>query len=264
MALAMLGCSEPKPAASPAVSTSAETPSEIAYSIHDFNKLLDAPQKHPLIVVNNPHGNVGFRPMDGQQVEVIAAVQRLGDEPEVESIRAEQTEQGVEIEVSYPSDATKGVGYQPNGHRKGRVDLIIFVPGNATMRATTVDTSISARRIPGGISARSQSGNIKVSAGGAVDLFTQSGSIVLTKMKPEWNGASRAVTEQGGVTLFLPERAKPTLALATDGKIEVDVAAWPQATVEQGRSVLRQQGSERSSLTVEAKLDITLGPIRIE
>lgn len=173
-----------------------------------------------VLTVRNPYGDVRARRSNGTSASVHAAMQRHRDDPREWKISVAETADGLAVEVvpapgKVPAGAAADWGLR-------RVDLTVYVPAGARLRAETTAGLIEAKRLGSDVHARSAGGEIVVTTSGSVDARSEQGRIRYSFLDPQWAGSARLATRSGEVIVILPKRSNVALKVRTRGEISAD------------------------------------------
>lgn len=183
-----------------------------------------------VVTVSNPFGDV-FARFGGYEgaVEARAVIQQFDAEGPRLVMAIEETPRGPAVRVGTLGSDGKTLDLEPVKGQKKRADLVIFVPQGAPLEVTTLDGRVEARGLKSDLRVRTRAGGVSVrSVQGNLDLASEAGSILAT---PELEGRSevqRFTTEQGDISLILPQdgaftvRASTTGWLSTDFSLEIE------------------------------------------
>lgn len=207
--------------------------------------------------VDNPFGNIYAR-FGGyeNEVEVLATVQRLDpNEPEL-AVDVTRAEDGLNVTVrsggSEPSSSTAGLP----GKRSGRVDLVVFVPLEATLDARTDHDEIQAKGLRSDLVAHSVSGDIRIrSVSGHVRAESVRGNISAVLSEGVTDEPQEMITETGEIEVYLEENAGTTVKIATSGEISTDFSIQIEHLrfQEPGKQAVAVIGDGSSLLTLRSK-----------
>lgn len=152
---------------------------------------------HSLRVVNR-YGEINLRGMDELAVGVHATVQRFGADGPLPRLQFTQAEGKASLEVVYddPRPIHRG--------RPGRIDLAVYVPQLKHLELVGGDDRIQLRRYGGNVTARSDAGQLQISAWGRLDLASASGEIRAMLLSPPADGEVRIEGSRLVEVLFPP------------------------------------------------------------
>lgn len=197
-------------------------PAPVAVAVERERRDLALAPDTQLIRIVNPHGSVGVRNVREALVGVQATVQRIGDHGEEPTIRIEQQGATALVEIGYASDATTGTDAPVDGHRKGRVDLAVFVPPAILVEVETTYGNIELRRLDNDARARSRDGRIVGAGTGFLDLASETGAVRAFPMSGKWIQPLRFATRTGPIFVDVPGYGEITLDARTKGRIDAD------------------------------------------
>lgn len=215
---ALCGCASPP--LRQAVSASAPVPYSVERVQHDL-ALGDGVRT---IRIVNPHGSVGIRNSQQRILGMRAVIQRIGARPEVETITFETRGDTAWLEISYPSDREHGVDAMLEGHRKGRVDLAVFVPPQMLVNVQSTYGKIDVRRIDNDVVARTREGALVAAATGFLQLTTDSGDLRAWPMRGKASGPFVLTTRSGSIVTDVPLYGELSLRVRTRGRIDSEFA----------------------------------------
>ncbi|MCB1609917.1 MAG: hypothetical protein KDI71_23390 [Xanthomonadales bacterium] len=170
--------------------------------------------------MRNPYGELNIRSMPAGAVGLVAAEQHYGENGPIPQFDFSVSGEQASLEVRYPDGAESHPEFDGN---PGRVDIALFVPDLANLNLETVNDRIQVKRYAGSVTARSTSGNLIVSAAGALDLRTASGNILAMQIHPDWKGQSRLQSDEGLVNLLIPEFANARLESWAQRSLNLDL-----------------------------------------
>ncbi len=210
------------------------------------------------VEIINPWGDVYIRHnRGGRNVGLSGAIQRLGDPAAIEQIDLRASRDHVRLEVSYP----EGTNLTPNGfNRPGRVDLVVLVPEDSTLRVRTRDGSITGKRVRSNIEARTESGQISLSTTGWLDTETQSGDTQLILIGDRWDREHRARSESGSIEFEFPTKAAMHVEARSAGKLSAEPDALSSHLEHSDQRLSGRWGDAPESNRIDA--ESTTGDIR--
>lgn len=162
------------------------------------------------IEIVNRYGEISIKSHDRTEVGIHAVIQRLP--PDFVPVKLETRRDGgtLRIEPTFPG----GIGEQP-----GRIDMAVFVPTSLGLALTTDNARISVKKWVGPVAATTESGEIRASSRGRLDLRTDSGPIRAIAIGKRWPGEARVATESGRIVLLVPTFGDIALDARTGGKL---------------------------------------------
>jgi hypothetical protein len=166
--------------------------------------------------VDNPFGNVYAR-FGGyeNEVEILATIQRL--DPNKPELKVDISRAGAGLEVAV-KPGKEGVAETPD-----RVDLVLFVPENATLDVTTEDDLIEAKGLRGELIALSEKGDIHFrSIKGRVSAESSRGRISAMLEKGVTTEPQEFSTITGDIEVYIWEDADMSVDIKTSGEISTD------------------------------------------
>ncbi len=173
--------------------------------------------------VENLHGDVRVRGIDGSEVELLAIVQHHEDDPRQVEVAAttSKSADGVTIAVRYPEDPPE-LAEVPAEWKKRRVDLTVFVPRGAPLRLETLHGIGQIKGLTGDVEVWSESGNLEISTAGGVQARTKYGNLRAQFQSLDWPEPPLLETVSGEVRADLPWDAAAKVILETEGVISSD------------------------------------------
>jgi hypothetical protein len=165
----------------------------------------------PRLRIDNAHGDIRVRKSDSGKLEIMAAIQSIGENPVTPEIRTREKNGATRIEVRYR---------RLQKPYYGRVDLVVYAPAETELDLRTEDALISVK---GGwsaaIVARSQSGNISVSSSRHMQIETRTGAIIAGFLDGKRSRHSYLRTDGGDIALTLGTRSNLSVALKHCGEL---------------------------------------------
>lgn len=185
----------------------AEGPAKVEIERIDRVFALDKSVRHVEIV--NRYGEINVKDHDRFEVGMHAVVQRL---PPFAALDLVEVREGdtLRLEPKFRS----GSDEQP-----GRIDIAIYVPKTLGLVLTTDAARISVKKWIGPVSATTESGEIRASSRGRLDLHTDSGPIRAIAIGKRWPGEARITTGSGRIVLLVPTFGDIALDARTGGKL---------------------------------------------
>jgi len=188
------------------------------------------------IRIDNPHGDVRVRVVEGLKMGVYATIQRIGEAPLDPRIEIDRDGTQASLTVRYPSAGP------------GRVDLAVFVPERLAIDVQTSSGLAQVRRAKRDVRVRTTSGKIEVTGHAGFNLVTASGDIVVRQTTGAFDVAI-AETASGSVYATVPAFADVILDVAAN---RIDV-----------QQVLPPPTSQSGAMILSAKFGRALRTIRI-
>lgn len=193
------------------------------YEVISSEQQVDVDEKAASIRIDNPHGDVRVRIVEGLKIGVYATIQRIGQAPLDPSIVIDRDGVQAGVTVRYPSAGP------------GRVDLAVFVPERLAIDVQTRSGLAQVRRAKRDVRVRTTSGKIEVTGYAGFDLVTASGDIVVRQTTGAFNVAI-AETDAGTVYATVPAFADIILDVAAN-RIDVQ-QGLPPPTSQSGAMIL--------------------------
>lgn len=165
--------------------------------------------------ISNPYGDVRLRPLTGA-LEVSAQTQIRLPQTCTPALQLTPEGAGVRLDAVCPPDAQGLL----------RLDMTVFVPADTPLTVQTSQGFLEARGLTG-LTAWSQTGNIRYRGPGPLVAFTERGSILATFTRTAWDAAawpmpSELHTLTGNITTQLRGQPPVCLELATSGVLSTD------------------------------------------
>ncbi len=173
------------------------------------------------IEVRNDYGDIRAR-CAGQQVEVSAVIQTQALDPYTADIGIGERagRMVIQVELARRGGAGEDGELQPKIRR--RVDMTVFIPPGAELRAHTLGGLIEARGLKSNVIAESTSGDIFISATGYVRARSERGAITVHLHAAAWPEAPSFETVSSDVAVWLPPDADAVVEARTAGEITTD------------------------------------------
>ncbi|HJU38086.1 MAG TPA: DUF4097 family beta strand repeat-containing protein, partial [Tahibacter sp.] len=211
------------------------------------------------IRIDNPHGSVAVRQVDRPVVGTYEVIQRIGERPEEPQVALSLDGDTAVLTVAYASDRAGGADRRVDGHRKGRVDLGVFVPKGPRVEIATTYGDVIVRRIANDVVVRTRDGRLTAAGSGAMDLATVSGELRAYPTSAKWTTPMRLATDSGNVLLEVPVSGPVALAARTRGAFTGPFKLAPTMLTD-GRSEVRWTGG---SGTQHIDIDSASGDIHL-
>lgn len=175
------------------------------------------------VKIVNHYGDVRFRKTDQDEVVMNAIIQRIGHPAREPHLEIDKGLDSWALHVGFADDA-------PNAQvdtRRGRVDLIVFVPSRVRVDVETQSGALQVSRFGGEIRARTRSGRLVASSWGRMDLETLDGEIIARQLGTTYNGTSRISSKSGPVFIGVPATGDYRLSIKAGAGIAL-TDAWKQ------------------------------------
>lgn len=210
------------------------------------------------VVIRNAHGDVRVRASDRREVGVYGVIQRIGSQPLDPSFVTEQTADSFILTMRYPGEEQWAVG----DHRRGRVDLGVWLPADVRIEVQTSDGLVQVKRAQQALRVRTDSGRIEVSVRGDLDVESVSGNIMARQINGQWNGVARIVSSTGDIVAAIPPFADVHLVAQAGGTLSTD-PGLPAAITKQaaGMAVDARFGTATHELQLRTDGNIYLLPV---
>ena len=187
------------------------------FSVEQLKRDLALPESVVRIRIDNPHGGVAVRQVEQRVLGTYEVIQRIGAQPEEPQVSLAIEGDTAVLSVAYASDR-RGADRLVDGHRKGRVDLGVFVPKGPLLDITTTYGDVLVRRVANDMVVRTRDGRLTAAGAGAMDLATQSGELRAYPTSAKWATPMRLATGSGKVLLEVPAYGQIALSARTGGK----------------------------------------------
>jgi hypothetical protein len=242
--------------------TAAMPAADPPYTVERIKRDLILPDSVKHVRINNPHGSVGIKAIDNRTLGAYEVVQLIGETPEKPDIQMRIEGDSAIVEVSYASDRSLGTDKLVNGHRKGRVDLGMFLPAGPELHVTTTYGDIQVRRVDNEVFARTRDGKLMVAGAGSIDAATDSGSLRVFPTLAKWRKPMQLHTRSGDILMEVPLYGELQLDVETAGHIagQVPLELRDAGKGRQHGQLRRGGGSQHIRVTSESG-DIYLIPI---
>jgi hypothetical protein len=200
----LAACSAPAPRGDAAASPTPEI------EIRRIDKVFALDKSIRRVEIVNRYGEINVKDHDRREVGLHAVVQRLP--PDFVALDLEETREGgtLRLEPKFPGGS---------GARPGRIDMAVYVPKTLGLALATDDGRISVKKWGAPVSATSESGEIRASSYGRLDLRTDSGPIRAIAIGKRWPGEARVTTGSGRIVLLVPTFGDIALDARTAGKL---------------------------------------------
>ena len=181
------------------------------------------------VTIRGVNGEIEARRASGGRVRVTATKQARREDPSSVDIQVVEDEMGVLICAVYPSRdddrpnrCARGDRYHMNNKRNDvQVDFVVEVPDGVELEATTVNGDVAIRGLGSRVDATTVNGSIEIETEGAARATTVNGGITVRLGRLE--GPLEFTTVNGSVTLTLPGSTAADVEMSTvNGSIETD------------------------------------------
>lgn len=233
----------------PAAAASADPP----YSVEHLKRDLALPDTVVSVRIENPHGSVSVRQVDKPLVGTYEVIQRIGERPEEPQVELSLDGDAAVLKVSYASDRRAGTDAFVEGHRKGRVDLGVFVPKGPRVEITTTYGDVLVRRITNDLVIRTRDGRLTAAGSGAMDLATVSGELRAFPTSAKWATPMRLATDSGKLLLEVPAFGHISLAARTGGQFTGPFRLEPTTLADGRRQVEWRSGGGAQHIDVDSR-----------
>ena len=175
---------------------------------------------HKHLIINNPHGNIYIRKTSEPFIGILSTMQLIGDSSERADIKIKNKSNTIKLNITYPSDKTLGVNELINGHVKGRVDLLVYVPSHLKLKLVTTYGSINVKRVDNDIDLYTTTGSVKFSSKGRPNITTVSGDVYAYLINPNWKKESKITSISGNLVITFPELSSLNLKASSNNSIQ--------------------------------------------
>lgn len=170
------------------------------------------------VIINNPFGDVYVRHnRGGNRVGISGSVQRLGNDPFLESITINARPNRVALNVDFPDDGRPHASHSYG--RRGRVDLVVLVPEGSTLRIRTREGLASGKRIRANLDVATESGDISFSSSGSIKARSNSGNVLAVMSGTSWSGITDLSSDSGSVAVEFRADVPAILDLRSGGSL---------------------------------------------
>ena len=215
------------------------------------------------IEIDNPRGDLRLRGAEGEGVELVAAVQRLG--PPTRRARLEVTPNGdrLRVRVSVPEGE--------RGRLEDRVDLVVLLPRRASVVARVGFGRLEARGLTGSLDLATVSGALALDLGGGARARSVSGALEVFVARGALAAGVELASGAGPVRVELDRAAEGAVEIRARDRILLD-QALPFRREEAGDPEHRMRGrvgAGAGRLSIEAGGEVQLlwaraGAVRAE
>ena len=174
------------------------------------------------LLVRNDYGDIRARFAGDGAIMVTAVMQRLGSAPDI-GVNVERHGDALAVTVVSPPGRRAVTSERPGKTEVDRADLVVYVPENAALEATSLRGMVEARRLKGPVTAQTLDGEIRAESEGAVRARSGSGEITAS-VGGSADATSVIETGSGNVWLTLVEGAHGLLQVETGGNVTSAVA----------------------------------------
>jgi DUF4097 and DUF4098 domain-containing protein YvlB len=178
---------------------------------------LEINKSHQELIITNLFGEIFVRKTDEPFVGVISTTQVFGKHAPVAEIKTQSTEHEIFVSINYPP--TILATYQNNKKQIGRVDLVVFVPENLLLNLETSYGEINIKELDNNLKLTTQTGTIKTSGKGIVEIDTDSGNVYCNLLLPNWNNQTHITSESGNIFMTFPNEKNLKIKARSGKKI---------------------------------------------
>lgn len=187
--------------------------------------------------VLNPLGDIRARKAGGDELTVLAIVQRFSIDQKDAKVEIRESAAGVEVVTRYPSAEKK----PQSDLSRGRIDLTLLVPAGRTFDLQTASGLLESKGIERNVKARTDSGRIRITSSLKVSAQSETGSMLVVLRDPGKERSAELSTKSGEIRLDYLRSDSIALEATTRGKI-ISSSAQDEGKVrrlEDGKSKLR-------------------------
>lgn len=168
------------------------------------------------VEIDNPRGDVRLRGVDGEEVELVAKLQRLG--PPARRAEVDVTPAGdrLRVRVRVPEG--------PRGRFEDRVDLVVLVPRRAAVAAHAGFGRLEARGLGGRLEASTDSGDLALDLAAAASVRSVSGRIEAQLARGALAAGVELSSGAGVVRAELARDAAGRIEVRTRDRVLFDIA----------------------------------------
>ncbi len=149
-------------------------------------------------------GNIHVEPTDAQFAEVIA---KSTDPKGASQVQVRQHENVLLVCLPGAPDVACSSEFEAGDANGAVVDLLVRLPQGVHLKARTVQGDISAKGLSGIVTAESVMGDIDVETSAYAEAHTVQGDVQAKMGTTNWLGTLTLKTEQGAVSVLLPEQS---------------------------------------------------------
>jgi hypothetical protein len=175
-------------------------------------------------LVRNDYGDVRARPSDGGRFEAYGVAQRLGPPEAAVAFVVERRDDALALTVTPPAGHVQDADPHPPQERVDRLDLVVYLPPDVALDATTMRGVIEASGFESEVAAQTLSGAIRLGTTGAVMARSASGAITAALESTVGERPSWLTTGTGAILATLAERSGWQVRLASRGEIRAPAA----------------------------------------
>jgi len=200
------------------------------------------------IVVRNDYGDVRARAAGDGPLLVHAVIQRLGSGPDI-GVNVERHGDALSVTVVAPPGRQAVSEERPAKTAVDRADMVVYVPAEAALEATTFRGIVEARRLKAPVQAETLDGEIRVDTLGAVRARSSGGSITVVLDKA--TAASLIETRTGTAWLSLPGGSDYWLIVEPGGNVTSQIPLKEDTTAPR-RRLTAQSGAASTPVVVRS------------
>lgn len=174
------------------------------------------------IEIRNDYGDIRTRSAGNQEVEISAVIQQQSVDPYTANILVGDRVGHMVIQVELTKSDGADEDEELRQRIRRRVDMTVFIPPGAELRARTLGGLIEARGLESNVIAESTSGDVFISTIGHARARSERGAITVHLRGAAWPEAPRFETVSGDVAVWLPPDADAVVEAETAGEITTD------------------------------------------
>lgn len=204
------------------------------------------------IEIDNPRGDLRLRGAEGEGVELVAEVQRLGPPARRAQVDVTPDADRLRVRVSVPEGG--------RGRLEDRVDLVILVPRRAVVGARVGFGRLEARGLVGRLELETASGALALDLGGAARAHSVSGPIDARVAPAAMAAGVELASGAGRVRVELDRAAEGEVEIRSHDRILVDLALpFRREPAPDGGSTVRGRvGGPAGRLRIDAGGEVQL------
>lgn len=174
------------------------------------------------VSVLNLYGDVRCRVIDGDELVLVANVQRHKEDPRHAAVKVAEDGGRWRVEVVYPKLEAADKARLTVEMERRRVDVSVLVPAASPLVLRTADGLIEAKGLKQAVEATSEKGRIFLRTSGTVRAHTDHGELEVWLRATEWAVAPELSTLTGDLTVWLPPQPSARVEAETHGELSTD------------------------------------------
>ncbi|HET9439365.1 MAG TPA: DUF4097 family beta strand repeat-containing protein [Longimicrobiales bacterium] len=192
------------------------------------------------VEIRGIRGDIRASAATGNEVEIIARKSARDSDPASVRIVVDEHAGGVVVCALYDGRSScdaEGRRTGSSGENDTRVDFEVRLPRGVKFKGRNVSGNVEATGLAAQVSARTVSGNVRVSTSDIAEASTVSGSIAARLGRTDWSGELDFKTVSGDIDVEFAGDVNADVEMSTvSGDIESD---WPLAVTTAGRHNIR-------------------------